>query len=338
MTVSVPGNLLLAGEYLVLEEGGPGVALALEPRVHAHAEPAARWSVEAVMGPGPLGRHKRGDSRVGEGLSGRQRWAPGHGGELPLVEAVFQAASALWREADPPARPQAITLDSSAFFDAAGRKAGFGSSAASAVALALILGKAAGLEGRSLGSFALKAALRGHRVAQGGRGSGYDVYASAHGGIGLFSGGAEPGWQALTSLSLPPALLFAGPAPVSSASAVGMYNEWRAGSSAGQGSARELLERSRSSVLALAHARGTGETFRALAEARLAGLALGDAIGVPAFIAAPPGLARAAGREPLLVKASGAGNELGMAFFESREPAATGYRELKATGGPQWLS
>jgi phosphomevalonate kinase len=327
MTVSVPGNLLLAGEYLVLEEGGPGVALALEPRAYASAEPAASWSIEAVMGVGSV-----------SGGKPAPRWAPGHGAELHLAEAVFQAAAALWRQEGIEARPQAIVLDSSAFFDAAGRKAGFGSSAASAVALALTLGKAAGLEGSALKGFALKAALRGHRLAQGGRGSGYDVYASAHGGIGLFIGGAEPSWQDLPAIKLPPALLFAGPAPVSSARAVGLYDEWRVGPSSGPGVSQTLLERSRRSVLALARARDPGEALGALAEARLAGLALGEALGVPAQLEAPPGLSKAAGLDPVLVKASGAGNELGMAFFRGRAVAADGFKELKATEGPLWLT
>jgi phosphomevalonate kinase len=251
---------------------------------------------------------------------------------------VFRAASALWREEGIEARPQAIVLDSSAFFGPDGRKAGFGSSAASAVAFALVLGKAAALEGGSLQAFALKAALRGHRAAQGGRGSGYDVYASAHGGMGLFTGGDEPAWQALPALALPPALLFAGPAPVSSASAVGLYKEWRSGPASGPYGPEAPLERSRRSVLALAGARGPGEVLGALAEARLAGLAIGEALGVPAKLEAPPGLARASGREPLLVKASGAGNELGMAFFGGQAVAAEGFKELKAAGGPLWLS
>jgi hypothetical protein len=99
-----------------------------------------------------------------------------------------------------------------------------------------------------------------------------------------------------------------------------------------------MLERSKRSVLALARARGPGEALAALAEARLAGLALGEALGVPAYLEAPHGLSKAAGHDPALVKASGAGNELGMAFFESRELAAAGYRELKATEGPLWLT
>jgi hypothetical protein len=99
-----------------------------------------------------------------------------------------------------------------------------------------------------------------------------------------------------------------------------------------------LLERSRHSALALAKARDSGEILRALAEARLAGIALGDALGVPALIDTPPALAQAAGRKPLLVKASGAGDELGMAFFDGQSVAAEGYKELKATGGPLWLS
>jgi phosphomevalonate kinase len=161
MTVSVPGNLLVAGEYLVLEEGGPGVALALEPRAYAQCG-----------SPRPHGTSRPPWVRPCKREQSAPRWAPGHGQELPLAEAVFQAAAALWRQEGIEARPQAIVLDSSAFFGPDGRKAGFGSSAASAVALALIFGKAAGLEGSALKGFALKAALRGHRASPGRQGLG----------------------------------------------------------------------------------------------------------------------------------------------------------------------
>jgi hypothetical protein len=85
-------------------------------------------------------------------------------------------------------------------------------------------------------------------------------------------------------------------------------------------------------------ARDPGEVLGALAEARLAGLALGEALGVPAQLEAPPSLSKAAGLDPVLVKASGAGNELGMAFFGGRAVAADGFKELKATEGPLWLT
>jgi mevalonate kinase len=39
MRASVPANLLLLGEYAVLEEGGLGLAVAVDPRVRISAAP-----------------------------------------------------------------------------------------------------------------------------------------------------------------------------------------------------------------------------------------------------------------------------------------------------------
>lgn len=328
MRLSVAGNLLIAGEYLVLREGGLGLACAVEPRVRASADPADSWSVGATMG--------------GEERS----WSPPIDGarppSLPVAAAVFAQAERLWREGGLEARPLRIELDSSAFFGPDGRKSGYGSSAASAVALALILGRAAGLDGDALKAFALEAALLGHRGAQGGRGSGYDVYASAHGGVGLFVGGAMPAWRPLPALRLPPAFLFPGPAPVASADAVSRFHDWL--ERGGEG-AQAALRRGVEAVAALTGAEGPKEFARRLREARDLGAAIGAAIGVPAELAPPPGL------EAAIVKASGAGDELGMAFFDGEklgdaEAAGRfieagrnlGLRELKPAEGPLWLS
>ncbi len=337
MRLSVAGNLLIAGEYLVLREGGLGLACAVEPRVRASAGPADSWSVGATMG---------GEERSWSPPPYAEADAPAIDAtrlpSLPVAAAVFAQAERLWREGGLETRPLRIELDSSAFFGPDGRKAGYGSSAASAVALALILGRAAGLDSDALKAFALEAALLGHRGAQGGRGSGYDVYASAHGGLGLFVGGAHPSWRPLPDLKLPPAFLFPGPAPVASADAVSRFHAWL--ERGGEG-AQAALRRGGEAVAALAGAEGLKEFARRLRETRELGCTLGAAVGVPAELATPPGL------ETAIVKASGAGDELGMAFFDGEklgdaEAAGRfieagrnlGLRELKPAEGPLWLS
>lgn len=332
MRLSVAGNLLIAGEYLVLREGGLGLACAVEPRVRASGDPADSWSVGATMG-GEMRSWSPYAKAADPAIDGARPPS------LPVAAAVFAQAERLWREGGLEARPQRIELDSSAFFGQGGRKAGYGSSAASAVALALILGRAAGLDGDALKAFALEAALLGHRAAQGGRGSGYDVYASAHGGLGLFVGGATPAWRPVPDLPLPPAFLFPGPAPVASADAVGRFAAWL--ERGGEG-AKAVLRGGGEAVAALADAAGPREFAGRLREARDLGAALGAAIGVPAELAPPPGL------EAAIVKASGAGDELGMAFFEGGDAEAAelfansarklGLRELKPAEGPLWLS
>lgn len=340
MRLSVAGNLLIAGEYLVLREGGLGLACAVEPRVRASADPAERWSVRAIMGaearswfPPPAGDAANGDAAA----SPAARPA-----SLPVAAAVFAQAERLWRAGGLKPRPLAVELDSSAFFGPGGRKAGYGSSAASAVALSLILGRAAGLEGEALRDFALEAALLGHRAAQGGRGSGYDVYASAHGGLGLFIGGARPAWRPLPEPRLPPAFLFPGPAPVASPDAAKRFAAWLGRGDAG---ASAMLQAGDEAVAALADAADSREFGERLRVARNLGSALGSAIGVPAELEPPLGLASA------VAKASGAGDELGMAFFDGGKGGDAraadrfvdaglklGLRELKPAEGPLWLS
>ena len=45
--LTVPGNLLLAGEYAVLVEGGLGLACAVEARVHVTWHPSDRLKIRA---------------------------------------------------------------------------------------------------------------------------------------------------------------------------------------------------------------------------------------------------------------------------------------------------
>lgn len=312
--ISVAGNLLLAGEYLVLDEGGPGLALALEPRITLEARPAAEWSVEARMGPQ------------------RQLWTPGQAG-LPLADAIFGMAAEYLAAAGlafPP--PAKILIDTSAFFYQDGRKAGYGSSAAAAVALSLYLLRSARqvqagqwaasatavTEGSALDTAAaateitapvasarlpaeLAVALHGHRRMQGGRGSGYDIFTSYYGGFGLFTGGAEPVWQKLTAQLLPDLFLYQGPAPVSSAAAVAAFMAERNGPRQPQLDA--CLQSSRKAVLDYAAGRST--LAECLYSARSAGLQLGDLIAVSARMS--PDF----DQPELFSKALGAGNELG---------------------------
>jgi phosphomevalonate kinase len=299
--LTVPGNLLLLGEYAVTEEGGLGLALAVDRRVVVDVEPSPSLSVEGRWG------------------SGRVQWTKESAGASPLITAVVDT----WREQlhpritaglRPDREPAArIVVDSSAFFSE-DRKSGFGSSAAVTVALTCALLHLCGYSGQPLLRCAARLSLLAHRRAQGGRGSGYDVFASLYGGLGCLTGGADPSWQSVEIPWLPPVYLFRGPASVSTPNSVGHYERWKA---ANRGLWRSFLEESNSHVRRFLQADGWSAAQQVFGAARELGLSLGERIGVSARIEAPESL------DPQRLKALGAGNEVGVYLAEKipDEPA-----------------
>lgn len=288
MKVSAPGNILILGEYAVLEKGGLGAAAAVDAWVHLISIPESTLTIEAVM-PG------------GSFTWTRERPDPGS-----LISAVIEAVERLAgirRDA------RRIRIDSSALFGEGGRKAGFGSSAAVCVALsaALLTGEEAGAAppGRPGNETVARLALAAHRSAQGGTGSGYDVYASVNGGLGLFTGGVEPAWERRDSGDLPELYLFPGPKAVSTRSSIDRYRRWKRRNT---GRALAFLEQSNRIVQSFLSARSPADAASFLRAGRELGIELGDSIGVNARIMAPEGL------DPDLCKSVGAGNELGLYF------------------------
>jgi phosphomevalonate kinase len=292
---SVPANLLLLGEYAVLEEGGLGLAAAVEPRARVRAEPGrASLRVIGRMGPGA-----------------ELLWSPGYGRDDP--RAAF--LESVVRECCPAGQPSGtVEVDTSALFPG-GRKAGYGSSAAAAVALCWgLLALAAGTPPPP--AAVLKVALAAHRRAQGGRGSGYDVLTSLHGGIGLFTGGAQPAWESLALPWLEPLFLFRGGGSVSTPDAIQRYRAWAARRPE---EAQRFLQESNCDVQAFAQAGSRREAGHWFLRCRQRGLRLGEDIGVGAAVLPPfPGL-------PVEhCKALGAGNELGMVFSDLSVEASAG--------------
>ncbi len=304
-----PANLLLVGEYVVTEEGGLGIAAAVQPELTVRVSPAPEFKAQAQAAQ-PL-------------FSWRANEPPPPHAEVVaacLENAGYTGFPALH-----------IEIDSSAFYTAGGNKRGLGSSAAVAAGLSTALflfdrchpgnqnenGSEAGELNRTReGNFAelpqetrrtiLSAAVNAHRTAQRG-GSAYDVTASLHGGLGLFRGGELPTWDSLPAEALPPAVIRFGDAPVSSPAAVLGYRGLKA---AHPESVQQHLTRSNEEARLLASALRTFDqaSFRATFQ-RLAdrGLELGERIGVPAVIQpVPNGYG----------KAVGAGNELAVIFHD----------------------
>jgi phosphomevalonate kinase len=290
--LTVPGNLLLAGEYAVLEEGGLGAALAVEPRMVVTVFPSRQWEI------------------AGRWVGGEERWDPESTAAPTFAGSVFLKALELlenredergrrWPHRIPPAR---IEIDSSGFFDVRGRKQGFGSSAALAAGLTAALAR---LGEREATASVHQIAVAAHRHAQGGAGSGYDVTVSWFGGFGLFTGGAIPRWEPSEMALLPPLALFPGPQAVRTVRSIARYREWKA--AAGR-TAREFLDASNAAVDALLRARNRAAFLEAWSRTAGLGVELGNQIGSDATVAVPEGLA-----PRTFVKALGAGNETGLA-------------------------
>ena len=319
MRLSVPGNMLLFGEYAVLEEGGLGIACAHAPWVLIEARPYPTLHIESYMGA---------RRRLAIDWPPRGRRMPAAHLLLAVLETVDKCMRANRHQKGLDGLRACIRIDSSGFFAADGTKLGFGSSAAVTVALCSMLLRLTGLQigpqtapagsarlahGRTATPYSASAdtqrlfhiALTAHRRAHGGRGSGYDVATSTFGGIGLFRGGARPEWRPLR-LRWPLALYTCpGGQPTDSGAAIARYERWRAEKPI---ECRAFVERSNYILRRFCaardwpHARDCGEL------ARDNSIRLGRSIGVPSDI---PDLVALGDAPPLaLCKASGAGNEL----------------------------
>ena len=197
---SAPGSLLLLGEYAMLQHGGLGVAVAVEPRVRVRVRPAQH-------------------TLCIEGTDGID-WFAWRAGAGDLLEAVVDACAGTLGRAPAPAL---VEVDSSALTDG-GRKLGLGASAAVAVAVTYAL-LGGGTGGRAGLDVVFRTALRAHRVAQGGLGSGYDVAVSTYGGTGLFQGGEEPRFDLIPAVPMD-LFLVLGDKSLATPPAVSRYLAW----------------------------------------------------------------------------------------------------------------
>ncbi len=274
MRISLPGNLLLSGEYAVLEQGEPGVALAVDRTFHLESKSSLRWSIRSVYP-----QHE-------------SIWEAGRDGFLDTIIPALE-------QAFPGARPHEVTLDSRELYHQ-GRKLGLGSSACTVTALtALFIYSHHGEQIPEPASIA-KTAVHIHRLAQKGRGSGYDVMTSLMGGMGIFLGGTYPAWEPINAPHID-LKLFRGEQPVSSSLAI---DKWKTFKESFPGR-WEQYRRYNREITTLARNASWQEY---LSRARAWGISLGQDIGLSAEITPPAGL-------PLLqTKALGAGNEIGLCW------------------------
>ena len=144
MRITAPGNLLLLGEYAVLEPGGLGLALAVEKRVRIETSRSDRlviagtWGREEVLWTEDAGPDSSPllTAVVEESRDWIRTQRPGIRGARPGIrEARWEGASAAGASIPDFTQlsPMGIVVDSTALFTSDGIKAGYGSSAAVAI-------------------------------------------------------------------------------------------------------------------------------------------------------------------------------------------------------------
>lgn len=288
---SVPGSVLISGEYRITDEGGIGVA--------AGGGARAVLSVDESMPAGVSGLW---------GSKDRSHWTPMDGDESSAPDAVYRAMGR------PNLPPEGAMVDTRNFFDGLGEKRGLGSSAASTVLTAFYF--SSHTVGRKAGDKRLAEwAIDGHRLFQNGRGSGYDVLTSLYGGAGVFTGGKRPRWKGIHWPKALCARLLRGRKAVSSSNAVSRCREWRISA---PGEAEALIAEMDSlnarliRELELARDNPGAALFELIGALGRVGAALGEGAGVPARPRLPDFFASGLteGRSGAAAKCSGAGDEL----------------------------
>lgn len=300
---SCPGSLLMAGEYRVTEDSGIGLAVAAGPKGRAVIEPTAKEK-QRVRGLWPGGgfeelindcTNQKNDSLVAAALQEILNISTSRAPSSGSSEAFISTHS--------------ITVDTSSFFREDGGKLGYGSSAAACLLFCRSFSPQ--LDLHSL----VQAAIRAHRTWQGGSGSGYDILASAFGGIGLFTGGTEPSWD---SLFWPDDLrlwIIHAPKAVRTPKAVLRYKHWRKEYPAESETFLTIFDNSIDCLTRLFReaSRFPAESaIEILRDLCVLGQTLGKKIGVPAEPILPDGLGgvlRDTERKSAAVKCLGAGNE-----------------------------
>lgn len=292
---TVPGSVLLAGEYAITCNGGLGLALAPNRFLRLQVTPDRRFS-----------------------LIGRAHGAVVDGSGLG--EAVQLAAAQILSFSPTDSRfCGKVIADSSELFSEKGHKLGLGSSAALAVGLAAFfvdcinpLDVHCSLEQLNL---IRKIALRGHRLFQGG-GSGYDVCTSCYGGVGLFTGGESPSWTSLRVDHDMEIALISARNSVCSGSAVQSFKKLQLDR---EKDIARFIAHSNQVVLRLAEAINAGgacshSLYLSTMAARRAGLWIGRNLGLDPEGGDLGGDLAELRKHRIPCKASGAGDELAVAF------------------------
>lgn len=327
VTARAPGNLLICGEYMILESGGLGIAMACGPQAEGKAWPASgpKSVVHAITGDGAISLNTAMDNP-----------------HPPFIINVYRSVLSDLNNMGLTLPPLEIEVDTRSFFRQ-GRKLGLGSSAAATVILASLM--YAWVENvtmtdreKSRQQIA-EIAVNAHRYAQGKRGSGYDILTSCHGSLGVFTGGEQPRWRHLRDdhpIFKLHSYSFPGPEEVDSRTAVQKYHNWKKHSPEGS---QEFFRDSQTLMKRMEESSSEDEVLRLITELRMLYTELGEVIGVGSWISPPSPF-----YEKSAWKGSGAGNELGLLFlsrtsrleldhpYESLHPDHDGLRLFSSNG------
>jgi len=287
VTFRVPGNLILMGEYAVLEDEGLAVTAAVYP------------CAEGTLS----------DQNYLTGRQGGRAWSVPLSGDTDeqvqnhLPSFCRTALSEYCRDRGLTLSPQGVHVDTESMASG-GRKLGYGSSAAAAVAF--VRGMLAGQAwNEKITESDIRAiACRAHNRFQGKAGSGYDVYTSSSTGINLFSQGNPPRIDLLHLPFLPDLYLYYSSRSISTVHSVKGYRVWKNNHPA---DAAEYLQSTNALIrefVACTHWRDGQEILK---KAGVLGRMLGDVLGVTADVEVPEEIH---GIPDTVWKASGAGNEL----------------------------
>jgi len=314
LSCSAPANILLFGEYAILERGGLGIASAISPRIYAFASQADSFTLTGITSGEPI--------TVTEETIATHPCGECKHFLAKLLKILLEILSSYSYPRKAILPIWEITIDASACYEQSGRKLGLGSSAATTVLLTTILLAAQEKDVRKRDQLPLVSrrkifniALQAHRRVRGG-GSGYDIAASACGSTLLFCGGRRPH----ISPCKPPwneeslGLLY-GSASIDSAEAVRRYRIWKMTE---QRAWHKFIRHSNHTVSHLIRAQSGNELLALINRSRELQIYIGDEIGVSAEFTSPASKSE----WPLYsYKTVGAGNELAVAFYPADYPA-----------------
>ncbi|WP_330730122.1 phosphomevalonate kinase [Borrelia turicatae] len=280
ISFSVPGNLLLMGEYFILEEDGFGLAVAIKERAYFSFKRSDTWHFFAK-------KTKIDDFTLIEDNDDfvfrmfrylKQKYF------VNLEDFSFD-----------------VYIDTSNFFLNSGVKKGFGSSAVVAVGIVCGIFLILNNDNYFVKDKIFMYCLEAYRYAQGGMGSGYDIATSLFGGVVKFKGGDLPTYDRLENICFNNFYLMRGPSPVKTTSSIIRYYEYKDSLMSFIKDVNIVMKK-----IILNISNSSDCLLSSLKLAKNIGLDIGEKIGISANL--PLNLAYLE-NECTLIKALGAGNE-----------------------------